>query len=389
MLARALHRTRSLEALVTDIWIPPGFFTHHFPAKLRGRFHRDLADAIVVAPTVRSIASELWPRRSVGLGYEMVRRNQIFQERMEGKLKQLHLPVRERILFSYSYAAKHLFKFAKKQGWRTVLGQIDPGPKEERIVEGLMAGADPHRRTWEKADSRYWDNWHEEAELADRIIVNSEWSRSALVEEGISAGKIVVVPLSYEPAPRSESFERRYPASFDADRPLRVLFLGQLNLRKGAHVVLDVCRASRRLRLPIEFYLVGPQQIERPTDLTDDGSVHWVGPVPRNEVERHYKNADVFLFPTFSDGFGLTQLEAQSWALPVVSSRACGEVVTDGVNGRLLGTPSSEAVIDILSNFLKNPALLAEMSTLSRVEQKYSVKILAENIRKIQEDILS
>ena len=37
-------------------------------------------------------------------------------------------------VFAYSYAAEGIFKFARERGWRTVLGQIDPGPAEERIV---------------------------------------------------------------------------------------------------------------------------------------------------------------------------------------------------------------------------------------------------------------
>ena len=53
-------------------------------------------------------------------------------------------------------------------------------------------------------------------------------------------------------------------------------------------------------------------------------------------MSKFYKEADVFILPTLSDGFGLTQLEAQSWKLPVIASRHCGEVVRDGENGVVL-----------------------------------------------------
>jgi glycosyltransferase involved in cell wall biosynthesis len=49
-------------------------------------------------------------------------------------------------------------------------------------------------------------------------------------------------------------------------------------------------------------------------------------------TDAFYERADLFLFPTLSDGFGLTNLEAQAWSLPIVASRFCGEVVRDGVN---------------------------------------------------------
>ena len=43
-------------------------------------------------------------------------------------------PNSSRTLIAYSYAALEIFKFARTRGWRTILGQIDPGPPEARIV---------------------------------------------------------------------------------------------------------------------------------------------------------------------------------------------------------------------------------------------------------------
>lgn len=63
--------------------------------------------------------------------------------------------------------------------------------------------------------------------------------------------------------------------------------------------------------------------------------VRWIGSVPRSATAMYYQLADVFLFPTLSDGFGLTQLEAQAWKLPIITSKFCGEVVKDRVNGAI------------------------------------------------------
>jgi glycosyltransferase involved in cell wall biosynthesis len=38
------------------------------------------------------------------------------------------------------------------------------------------------------------------------------------------------------------------------------------------------------------------------------------------------------VFPTFSDGFGLTQLEAQAWILPIITTNFCGKLVEDEQN---------------------------------------------------------
>ena len=114
-----------------------------------------------------------------------------------------------------------------------MLGQIDPGPVEERIVAGLHKNSAIQHTHWEPAPEAYWDNWRNECSLADQIVVNSDWSKDALIGEGVAAEKLRVIPLAYEAATDTQSFERHYPRSFSAERPLRVLFLGQINLRKG------------------------------------------------------------------------------------------------------------------------------------------------------------
>ena len=84
-------------------------------------------------------------------------------------------------------------------------------------------------------------------------------------------------------------------------------------------------------------------------------------------------NADLMIFPTFSDGFGLTQLEAQSWRLPVVASRFCGEVVKEGSNGVVLPEVSAEAITTVLTSLLMQPDVLSKMSERSFVDAQFSL----------------
>ncbi len=59
-----------------------------------------------------------------------------------------------------------------------------------------------------------------------------------------------------------ESFQRHYPRAFSAERPLRVLFLGQVNLRKGVAQLLEAVRLLSGEH--VEFWFVGPMQIRVP-----------------------------------------------------------------------------------------------------------------------------
>ena len=369
--ARALRRHDALELLITDAWVHPGNPLGLLSAGMRGRYHEELSSAYVYGPALRNIAFELQARK-LERGWPLVMtRNRWFQRVALSKLSRFDVGRSAPVLMSYSYAASELFAFARRRGWRTVLSQIDPGPAEEDIVSTLHDALPRQGSRWERAPKTYWSQWRRECALADRIVVNSSWSRDALAGEGIPVDKIRIVPLAYKPSPDALEFRRRYPTSFDRDRPLRVLFLGQINLRKGIAPILDAVRLLENE--PVEFTFVGPTQIAIPMDLLNQSRVRWLGAAPRQSTDEFYKNADVFLFPTFSDGFGLTQLEAQAWKLPLIATAFCGEVVQHGQNGWVLPHITPSSIATILRELLGDPRRLQAASDLSEVDERFEL----------------
>ena len=83
---------------------------------------------------------------------------------------------------------------------------------------------------------------------------------------------------------------------------------------------------------------------QTPAQSADAGRVKWFGPATRKQAAEFYRNADVFILPTLSDGFAITQLEAQAHGLPVIASKNCGKVVENGVNGIILDEPSAACI---------------------------------------------
>jgi glycosyltransferase involved in cell wall biosynthesis len=369
---RALGRHNALGLLITDAWVQPGNPLGFLSAGLRARFHAELKGTDVYGPAVRNIAFELRARYSERQGWPLVMaRNRWFQRIALSRLSRIDVGENMPVLMSYSYAASDLFAFARGRGWRTVLGQIDPGPAEEEIVSKLHDAAPGRSSSWERAPKTYWMEWRRECALADRIVVNSSWSRDALIGERIPADKIRVVPLAYERPSDALAFRRRYPIAFDRARPLRVLFLGQVNLRKGIAPILDAVRLLGDE--PAEFTFVGAIRIPIPPDLLNGSRLRWLGPVSRQATEEFYRNADVFLFPTFSDGFGLTQLEAQAWKLPVIATAFCGEVVKHGRNGWVLPEITPLSIATVLRELLRDPSRLQAASDHSGLDERFNL----------------
>jgi len=263
---------------------------------------------------------------------------------------------------------------------RTVLGQIDPGPVEDELVAHLYERAGQSSR-YEKIPKAYWERWQEETALSDLIVANSDWTKKALVRVGVAESKIRVLPLAYDP-PRNEMVPSEpLPSRFTDDRPLRLLFLGQVTLRKGIGPVLEAIR--RMPDAPIRFDIVGEMQIDIPASIEGDARVVLHGAVQRSAVQRYYRDADLFLFPTLSDGFGLTQLEALAHGLPVLASRNCGEVIEHDVNGYVLDSVTPEAIERTLRELLDSPDRLRAWAEQTRIAPGFSREALAANLSQL------
>ena len=273
-------------------------------------------------------------------------------------------PARKRTLFAFSYACKELFRFAKDQGWTTVLGQIDPGPYEERIVQEEHERYPGTGSNWSPLPTAYWEAWREEVALADRILVNSEWARSGLMEEGVPEKKIDVIPLVYDPEdkPTWANTAQRKPSqnALAHQGDLQVLFLGSVCLRKGIARLIEAMRMLKDA--PVRLTICGPLSVS-PSLWADLPSVRWVHSVQNASIRTSYQAADVFILPTISDGFARTQLEALAAGTPVIASRYCGEVVIHGVNGYLLDQNTPVEIAGMLRQLANNRQLLARCKT--------------------------
>jgi len=217
---RALFRLGTLEYLLTDGWVPPGSFLTKLcsrESRLHERFHTELSDAPVKAFTSSFLLFEMAARaRRLGMWPSILARNRWFQRRVVSFLRSQPSTLNSQlVLLSYSYAALEPLRYAKAHGWKTVLIQIDPGPEEEKMVAKEAERVPELAGAWQPAPQEYWNSWREECKLADRIVINSEWSREGLVRGGVAAEKLTVIPLAYEtPEDINQKLHRSYPVDF-------------------------------------------------------------------------------------------------------------------------------------------------------------------------------
>jgi glycosyltransferase involved in cell wall biosynthesis len=363
---RALERAGTLDKLITDLWAPPGSLVSRLAVggpgrRLRDRFHRDLPIHKVKACTGRALAWESAASlRGLRGSARVLARNEWWAALAARELRRQVKPS-TKYIFGYCYEALPYFLAARELGLAPVLGQIDPGPEEDRKVTEIVRQWPEYKTPFQPGTEEYYNRWREECRLAEHIVVNSEWSRAALVKAGIDDHKIKILPLVYTPPPEAAGWRKNYPGAFSKARPLRVLFLGQCILRKGMAETIEA--AQELADLPVEFTLVGNTDIAGLESHFGRARIRYFPRVSRAECHAFYREADVFLFPTHSDGFGLTQLEAQAWKLPIIASEFCAQVVEPGQTGWMLTNVSSRAIVQVINEILSSPTELARRAT--------------------------
>ena len=190
---------------------------------------------------------------------------------------------------------------------------------------------------------------------AARVIVcGSEFVRNGIRECGGPVDRCVVVP--YGIALRDYAVGDRRPPN---GRPLRVLTVGEVGLRKGTHQVLAV---AKKLKGRAEFRLAGTMGLLPQREEELRRQVEWVGVVPRHEIADHFRWADVFLLPSWCEGSATATYEALAAGLPVLTTPNAGSIVEDQLSGFIVAAGDVASIVERLERFLSRPALLSDMS---------------------------
>jgi starch synthase len=141
-----------------------------------------------------------------------------------------------------------------------------------------------------------------------------------------------------------------------ADRPhdiMTFLFAGSCSLRKGVPLLLEAWRAAElkhaRLRL------VGSWQLAKVKQNTLPPRAEWHGTLAKDELRNYYREADVFVLPTYFEGRALVIGEALASGLPILTTPNSGaEDLIDETCGRLVPTGNMDALVECLRWFEKN-----------------------------------
>lgn len=142
--------------------------------------------------------------------------------------------------------------------------------------------------------------------------------------------------------------------------PFRLLYVGGWKRLKGVHLLAPL---MRKLGRGFELRYTGGPAAERDR-ATMPPSMHDLGRLSADGVVAAMQDADAFLFPSYSEGFGLVAVEAMACSLPVIATRGSSliEIVDDGTSGILCDAGDVEGFARAVQRLALDPGLHKRMS---------------------------
>jgi glycosyltransferase involved in cell wall biosynthesis len=189
----------------------------------------------------------------------------------------------------------------------------------------------------------------------------------------------------------SQEISYQRPAGHFHD-PIRLLSVSHLLSVKGLDLLLKAIRLLLNGGLSVEWWCAGDGPSRRSLeDLTLDlglsDRVKFWGYVPHGpDLFKLYKEADIFVLPSLTEGLPNALLEAMAHSLPVVASSVGGipGALKDGVQGILVEPGQPDLLADAISRLARNPDQVNQMrrAAFSKAQQ-FSAESLAERSRQL------
>ena len=180
------------------------------------------------------------------------------------------------------------------------------------------------------------------------------------------------------------------------DTKTHFLFMGEIIERKGIYDLLEVLKEHKsyfegKMILSIAgggntqklFKLINQYQIR---DL-----VNYLGWIDSEEKAIAYSQADVFILPSYSESFGLVNLEANSYGLPVISTKVGGipEIIHHGENGILVSPGKNEEIFKSMRYLMENNSIRKKMGERGKeIASQFYPEEIENQLRRIYDSFI-
>jgi len=237
---------------------------------------------------------------------------------------------------------------------------------------------------------------------SDALIAVSKYTVDELTDlYGIDKNKIHVIYNGvdierFKPRPNCDELRKEFGLKKDEKV---VLFVGRLYHRKGLETLLESVPPVLNEFSNVKFIISGTgfkQKEESLKKLAKElgikDHVKFLGYIPDDKLPRLYSASDIFVLPAIYENFPFAILEAQSTALPVISTKVGGipEFLVDTENGFLIDPGDTKQLTQKVLALLQNPELAKQMGDHGRklIEEKLDWRIITGQVIDLYHQLL-
>lgn len=195
-------------------------------------------------------------------------------------------------------------------------------------------------------------------------VILLSWYLYPDIERVVKRENIIVCPNGIKPIPYDE-------CKRTANNIPHILFLSNLLIDKGVYVLLDALKIISNRGISFVCNFVGSETKELNSERFNQEvearnlshCVRYNGPKYGEAKQKSFLQADIFAFPTFCDTFGLVNLEAMNYQLPIVTTNFGGipDEIINGENGFVVEPEDAQATADALCQLLEDASLRQRM----------------------------
>lgn len=238
------------------------------------------------------------------------------------------------------------------------------------------------------------------ARRCNRIIAISDSTKQDVVRYlGVSAEKVQVIYLGVDPVFRPTEDPGRL-ARFREERhvPERfLLYVGTLEPRKNVGRLVEAyARARQQSGIPHKLVLGGARGwlydsiFARVRELGLERDVLFTSYIPYDELPLWYNCADIFIYPSLYEGFGLPPLEAMACGTPVITSSASSLPEVVGAAAITVNPLDVEALAGAIVRVLDEPALHRQLKEAGpRRAARFSWAEMARSTLRLYRDVVN
>lgn len=232
-----------------------------------------------------------------------------------------------------------------------------------------------------KDDGPTYEIYQKELDLADLILCGSEFVRDSCLSVGTDPAKLVVLPYGADLNKFSnKAGQARLPEK------IKIAFVGAVNYRKGADVVLKAWENIVKDFPQTELHFYGNVQMPVPENLE---RVYFHGFIHQDTLVTELKNAQISILPSFLEGSSLAIYQSMAMGLAVITTPNTGSIIEHLKNGWLVPYGAVPETTTALRRLLQDAELRSRLAATAQADiQRYSWENYGVKLHNILRQVL-